>query len=214
MLSAPIASPAATGNELITNQCNEYIKMCRLARGYLNRTRSNNLTSCFAMPCFVSYPLSYPNRMSWETIVFFYNPFFSMQGSNLCETTPRFHPNKIIYWVNAALSYEYNIHQFNHPGLRSTCVITEWYEGLIAGLCAVGGSFRQVSFSLSLHLMPLKSFFHLTMILMSVVFCLAVCVHIALWTHLIYNKGKPLQTFSSFVFLGEGLLVLLERLRL
>lgn len=49
------------------------------------------------------------------------------------------------------------------------------YGVLIAGLSAIGGSFQQVSFSLSLHLMSLKSAFYLPLLLMAVVFGAVLC---------------------------------------
>lgn len=50
------------------------------------------------------------------------------------------------------------------------------YGVLIAGLSAIGGSFQQVSFSLSLHLMSLKSVFYLPLLLMAVVFVAVLCL--------------------------------------
>lgn len=56
------------------------------------------------------------------------------------------------------------------------------YGVLIAGLSAIGGSFQQVSFSLSLHLMSLKLLFYLLLLLMAVVFGAVLCAPCSLST--------------------------------
>lgn len=62
------------------------------------------------------------------------------------------------------------------------CDNRERYDVLIAGLSAIGRSFQQFSFSLSLHLMSLKLVFYLVLLLMAVVFGAVRCAPCSLST--------------------------------